>query len=105
MFNPQVSNSFQEHYLEMCKLEPKELISDYSLMPSSQNLELGRCPICPAFTFLSKTEKKRHNRIFLPTDSPKQTFDLLLYLWSEVPFYIPIEETYMHTRGERRLLP
>ena len=72
MFNPQPSKNCQEHYstfLDMCELELEELLSDDSLLPSCQNQELGRCSSCPAFTFLSKTEK-RHISVFHRHSSP-----------------------------------
>ena len=38
-------------------------------MPSVKDKQLGRCKICPAYTFLSATEKKRHMSIFHPMKS------------------------------------
>ena len=54
----------------MCELESEELLSDDSLLPSCQNQELGRCSVCPAFMFLSNTEKKRHISVFHRHFSP-----------------------------------
>ena len=51
-------------YLEMCELEPEKLEVDDSALPSCKGSDLGRCQFCPAFSFLSKTEKKRHMSVF-----------------------------------------
>ena len=50
----------------MCNKKPNELPSADQYMPSSQESELGCCLYCPEYTFLSKTEKKRHLQVFHP---------------------------------------
>ena len=52
-----VKSTHYSTFLGMCELESEELLSDDSLLPNCQNEELGKCSICPAFTFLSKTEE------------------------------------------------
>ena len=85
MFEPQKSKKHPGHYstfLEMCEEEPDDLLSNMGQeMPSVKDKQLGRCEICPAYTFLSVTEKKRHMSIFHPKKSartpqghPKQFF-------------------------------
>lgn len=76
MFNPQQSETYPGHYysfLEMCELDPTLLKIDDSEMPSCQGSDLGKCTICPAYSFTSKTEKKRHMKVFhrrQPQDKP-----------------------------------
>ena len=70
---PEKSKNHPEHYstfLEMCEKEPDDLQNNIDKeMPSVKNKQLGRCKICPAYTFLSETERKRHMSIFHPNKS------------------------------------
>ena len=66
LLNPQPSEIHPGHYstfLAMCELEHTKLLKDDSAIPSSQASDLGRCPDCPTFSFLSSTEKKRHKTV------------------------------------------
>lgn len=60
MFTPLSSTDNNGHYctfIEICSKKKDELpIGDYG-MPSAAGSDLGNCPYCPWFTFLSKTEK------------------------------------------------
>ena len=59
-------------FLEMCEEEPDDLLSNMGQeMPSVKDKQLGRCEICPAYTFLSVTEMKRHMSIFHPNKSAR----------------------------------
>ena len=69
MFSPVASTRFEGHYctfMEMCDKNPEELPIGDTGMPSAANSSLGKCPCCPYFTFLSKTEKERHMKVFHP---------------------------------------
>ena len=68
MFYPAPSAQHPGHYctfLEMCNKDKNDLPLPDSNLPTF-NKDLGRCPHCPDYVFLSKTEKKRHNQVFHP---------------------------------------
>ena len=68
LFSPMPSHKYPGHYctfLEMCCKPASELTTLDAGMPSAAN-GVGRCPHCPAFVFLSKTEQKRHLRLLHP---------------------------------------
>ena len=72
MFAPQPSTDNEGHYctfLEMCSKHKDELSIGDNGMPSAADSNLGNCPSCPSFTFLSKTEKERHIKVFHPSMS------------------------------------
>ena len=75
LFEPLKSEKHPDHYctfLELCEKEPEDFESSTCLdMPSLKIKELGKCEICPAYVFLSATEKKRHMSIFHPKKSAK----------------------------------
>ena len=57
----------QEHFysfLEQCEFNDKPE-PDYK-MPSRVEKKLERCPICPSWSFMSKTEMQNHKRLFHP---------------------------------------
>ena len=59
LFSPMPSHKYPGHYctfLEMCRKPASELTTLDAGMPSAAN-GVGRCSHCPAFVFLSKTEK------------------------------------------------
>ena len=61
MFAPLSSTDNIGHYstfIAMCDKNHAELPIGDTGMPSAANSDLGNCPVCPSFTFLSKTEKK-----------------------------------------------
>ena len=70
LFYPLPSSEHVGHfstYLEMCSKKPEQLPEADSHLPSyKDNDGLGRCPHCPNFVFLSKTEKKRHFQVYHP---------------------------------------
>lgn len=66
---PSPSIAHEDHYctfFEMCDKDPDDLPTGDMGMPSVVGSELGMCKHCPAFTFLSKTEKERHLKVFHP---------------------------------------
>ena len=67
-FYPLPSGQNVGHYctfLEMCNKKQDQLPIADTYLPSFEK-ELGRCPHCPNYVFLSKTEKKRHFQVFHP---------------------------------------
>ena len=75
LFEPLKSEKHPNHYctfLGLYEKEPGDLESSTCLdMPSLISIELGKCEICPAYVFLSATEKKWHMTIFHPKKSAK----------------------------------
>ena len=75
-FSPMPSDKYPGHYctfLEMCEKPPKEVGVLDSGMPSYIEKDLRECAYCPAYVFLSKTEKTRHIRIFHPNKYHRQS--------------------------------
>ena len=58
-------------FLEMCEKKQLDLTNTCLEMPSVKGKDLQKCGICPAYTFLSATEKKRHMSIVHPTKPTK----------------------------------
>ena len=50
-------------FLEQCQLASTDIFSDKA-MPSGSEKNLDRCDVCPSWSFLSKTEKAKHYRLF-----------------------------------------
>lgn len=76
LFYPMPSKEHVGHYctyLEMCSKKPEEIPEADSYLPSFQDNNHGRCPHCPNFVFLSKTEKKRHFQVYHPKRRAAQT--------------------------------
>ena len=68
LFYPMPSKEHKDHYytfLDMCTKKPEELPNADTHLPSYDK-NLGNCPHCPDFVFLSKTAKKRHLQVFHP---------------------------------------
>lgn len=66
-FSPMPSDRHPGHYctyLEMCEKSPEEVGVLDNGMPSYMEKDLRKCAYCPAYVFLSQTEKTRHMRIF-----------------------------------------
>ena len=71
------SDKYPMHYctfLEMCEKPPKVVGVLDSGMPSYIQKDLLECAYCPAYVFLSKTEKARHIQIFHPKKYHKQFY-------------------------------
>jgi hypothetical protein len=47
-------------YIEAASLEPDKLAWPDQHQPSFKDAGLGRYPLCPSFTFISKAEKRKH---------------------------------------------
>jgi len=63
--NPIPSPTYENHYmtfLEMCEIGNEFLITGNAGLPCS--IDIGCCPFCDAYVFLSETEKKRHLSVF-----------------------------------------
>ena len=75
-FSPMPSSNYPGHYctfLEMFEKPPTEVGVLHSGMPSHIEKYLHACEYCPAYMFLSITEKNRHMRIFHPKKYPRRS--------------------------------
>lgn len=67
MFASLPSAADEGHYytfLELCEMDHNVLPTGDTGMPSAVQSDLQSCEHCPAFTFLSKSEKERHLKVF-----------------------------------------
>ena len=65
-FVPTPSDKHPGHYYtyhEMCQLKPSSLLKGDAGMPSLASDTLGRCSICPGYSFFSAADQQRHHRL------------------------------------------
>ena len=63
--NPKPSATHQNHYMtfiEMCMVPSDQFLTKNEGLPC--NIEVGLCPYCPSYVFLSDADKKRHLKAF-----------------------------------------